>query len=128
MLNRAPPVIFRLTFFIFIFASGFDDYFLSLRPPLLLSDCSNQEVAARKESAVATAAAVGKDKEEEVRLNCRNPWFRQFWSHHFSCRFEDQKESEVPPEHHGRELLPLCTGKERLVKYEQEGLVPFVGE
>jgi len=25
-------------------------------------------------------------------------------------------------------MPPLCTGRERLTKYEQEGLVPFVGE
>ncbi len=49
---------------------GFDKYFLGLRPPLLLSDCS--------------------DARTRGRVNCRNPWFRQFWSHHFKCRFNDQ--------------------------------------
>ena len=49
-------------------------------------------------------------------------------SHHFNCRFEDQRESEMPPDREGREQLGLCTGRERLTKYEQEGLVPFVGK
>ncbi len=26
------------------------------------------------------------------------------------------------------QTLPLCTGREKLTKYGQEGLVPFVGE
>ena len=33
----------------------------------------------------------------------------------------------MPPEHKSKELQ-LCTGRERLTKYEQEGLVPFVGK
>ena len=33
----------------------------------------------------------------------------------------------MPPDHQSREL-DLCTGQERLTKYEQEGLVPFVGK
>ncbi len=52
------------------FFPGFDRYFLGLRPPRLLSDCA--------------------DPGARDRLNCRNPWFRQFWSHHFHCRFQDQ--------------------------------------
>ena len=52
---------------------------------------------------------------------------RRCRSHHFNCRFEDQRESEMPPEHKSKEL-ELCTGRERLTKYEQEGLVPFVGK
>ena len=52
---------------------------------------------------------------------------RRCRSHHFNCRFEDQRESEMPPEHKSKEL-DLCTGRERLTKYEQEGLVPFVGK
>ena len=91
-----------------LFCAGFDDYVRKLRPPLKLSDCPT------------TSRNYG-------RLNCRNPWFRQFWSHHFRCKFADQKHNEVPPELRGQDLA-LCTGKERLSKYEQEGLVPFVGE
>lgn len=58
-------------------------------------------------------------------INCRNPWFREFWSHHFNCRFADQPISEMPSSPIG---LKLCTGNERVTKYEQEGLVPFVGK
>ena len=38
-----------------------------------------------------------------------------------------QRLPEMPPELAGQKLK-LCTGRERLTKYEQEGLVPFVGE
>ena len=87
-----------------LFVPGFDSYFLNLRPPLLLSDCQ--------------------DPRRSRFINCRNPWFRQFWTHHFSCRFMDQKPEELPQ---GKEL-EVCTGREALAKYEQEGLVPFVGK
>lgn len=87
--------------------AGFDEYFLGLRPALDLGDC--------------------RDPYASKGINCRNPWFRQFWSHHFHCQFEDQKESEMPPQLAGQ-TLRKCTGEERLTRYEQEGLVPFVGE
>jgi hypothetical protein len=48
------------------------------------------------------------------RINCRNIWFREFWSQHHKCAFNESK-------------LPRCTGNETINEYEQEGLVPFVG-
>ena len=66
--NNITPLLCSLTFPSPLL--GFDKYFLGLRPPLLLSDCS--------------------DARTRGRVNCRNPWFRQFWSHHFKCRFNDQ--------------------------------------
>src|SRR6056300_1648398 len=57
---------------------------------------------------------------------------RQFWSHHFHCRFADQKPAEIPVDTTlDFSSMKLCTGRESLTaqdKYEQEGLVPFVGE
>jgi hypothetical protein len=52
--------------------------------------------------------------------NCRNPWFRQFWEQHFKCRFNSSAA--------GPSTLPECKGGDKLTYYEQEGLVPFVGE
>lgn len=97
---------------------GFDEYFLGLRPPLLLSDCKEDETSSNRR------------RLRRPSVNCRNPWFRQFWSHHFHCHFRDQSESEMPAKTGGGsgDRLNICTGRERLTKYEQEGLVPFVGE
>lgn len=50
-------------------------------------------------------------------VNCRNIWFREFWSQHHKCTFSANASSDVT----------RCTGEEILVDYEQEGLVPFVG-
>ena len=47
--------------------AGFDEYFTSLRPPLLLSHCQSQQPPQESPTGHST------------RLNCRNPWFRQFW-------------------------------------------------
>jgi metabotropic glutamate receptor 6/7/8 len=57
-------------------------------------------------------------------MNCRNPWFREFWSHHFRCQFPDEKNESLKQ---NQEEMRICTGQEVLMKYEQEGLVPFVG-
>lgn len=48
-------------------------------------------------------------------INCRNVWFREFWSQHNKCSFSN--DTDKP-----------CTGDESIMDYEQEGLVPFVGE
>jgi len=50
-------------------------------------------------------------------VNCRNIWFREFWSQHHKCTFNVNASSD----------MARCTGEENLVDYEQEGLVPFVG-
>lgn len=51
-------------------------------------------------------------------VNCRNIWFREFWSQHHKCSFNANLSAGMTP----------CTGNEKLIDYEQEGLVPFVGE
>lgn len=50
-----------------------------------------------------------------LQINCRNVWFREFWSQHNKCGFDGEAERQ-------------CTGDEAIQDYEQEGLVPFVGE
>ena len=88
--------------------SGFDEYFMSLRPAPTLADCDT-----------------GSSKNRKSRSNCRNPWFREFWSHHFRCTFPDEKNDSAKS---GTDETRICTGQEVLMKYEQEGLVPFVGK
>lgn len=50
----------------------------------------------------------------ELVINCRNGWFREFWSQHNKCSFDNTNRK--------------CTGEEAISDYEQEGLVPFVGK
>ena len=52
-------------------------------------------------------------------VNCRNVWFREFWSQHHKCTFSPSAVDSS---------VKLCTGTEELVDYKQEGLVPFVGK
>lgn len=54
-------------------------------------------------------------EDPNLQINCRNVWFREFWSQHNKCGFENNTEKQ-------------CTGEEAIDDYEQEGLVPFVGE
>ena len=84
---------------------------MSLRPAPTLAECE----------------AAGSGKKRKTRNNCRNPWFREFWSHHFRCHFPDEK-NESAKSGSGSDETRICTGQEILVKYEQEGLVPFVGK
>ncbi|XP_054163872.1 metabotropic glutamate receptor 8-like [Oppia nitens] len=54
--------------------------------------------------------------------NTRNPWFMPFWEQHFNCTFAlHSRHNEFETKR-----LKRCTGDEKLSKYEQEGLVPFV--
>ncbi|XP_064084977.1 metabotropic glutamate receptor 8-like isoform X2 [Macrobrachium nipponense] len=76
---------------------GFDEYFLSLRPKKRGTICGSPN-----------------DIDGGVR-NCRNVWFKEFWTQHFNCTFRDP----LPPGRRG------CTGTETIT-HEQEGLVPFV--
>jgi len=73
----------------------FDTYFRQLVPPLRREDCRSNKI---------------RDKGDR-KINCRNPWFREFWSKHHKCNYVGS----------GR----ICTGDER-VRHQQEGLVPFV--
>nr|XP_045603573.1 metabotropic glutamate receptor 8-like [Procambarus clarkii] len=76
---------------------GFDRYLRALRP--------------RERGKPCSLTGPGDDQER----NCRNVWFKEFWTQHFNCTFRNP----LPP---GRRA---CTGKETIT-HEQEGLVPFV--
>ncbi|XP_018331514.1 metabotropic glutamate receptor 7-like isoform X1 [Agrilus planipennis] len=78
----------------------FDSYYLSLRPKMDNDICNNSSGNIYNE----TTGTV---------INCRNSWFREFWSQHNKCSFEADATNK-------------CTGEEVLTDYEQEGLVPFV--
>jgi len=108
--------------------TGFDAYFKSLRP---------------KTGRVCGGANGTVNLERNGRLyNCRNPWFRQFWEQHFKCRFNvnsssstySSSSSTTTPETvsttgaGGAVNGVKCEGNDKLTYYEQEGLVPFVGE
>ncbi|XP_068983173.1 metabotropic glutamate receptor 2-like isoform X3 [Bombus flavifrons] len=82
----------------------FDDYYLSLRPRV------DNECDGQSESNVPHKKLPGKI------VNCRNIWFREFWSQHHKCSFNANLSAGMTP----------CTGNEKLIDYEQEGLVPFV--
>lgn len=82
---------------------GFDRYYKSLRPRLKPEHCTQTGVNQRHPT------------DPSLWINCRNIWFNEFWSQHHKCSFEPA--AKIP-----------CTGDEKLTNYEQEGLVPFVGE
>ncbi|XP_065350296.1 metabotropic glutamate receptor 3-like isoform X1 [Cloeon dipterum] len=77
---------------------GFDEYYRSLRPRLDREAYTN----------TTKLAKVG-----NKLVNSRNIWFREFWSQHHKCSFNDS-------------FSPKCTGNETINDYEQEGLVPYV--
>ena len=81
-----------------LFLPGFDDHIRSLKPRVRTKQC-DEEV----------------DGVVVPRRNCRNVWFKEFWTRHFNCTFREEME--------GRKI---CSGEETL-HTEQEGLVPFVG-
>ncbi|XP_071633906.1 metabotropic glutamate receptor 8 [Temnothorax longispinosus] len=83
---------------------GFDDYYLSLRPRI------GDECGGQAENNIPHESSKGR------MVNCRNIWFREFWSQHHKCTFSVNASNGVTH----------CTGEENLVDYEQEGLVPFV--
>ncbi|KAG8233701.1 hypothetical protein J437_LFUL013353 [Ladona fulva] len=85
--------------------TGFDTYYKSLRPRMDGDDCEKNH---------------GKNiRTEHGEINCRNVWFREFWSQHHKCAFDINTTAMGPH-------VKQCTGKEKLHEYEQEGLVPFV--
>ena len=49
-----------------------------------------------------------------LQVNCRNPWFREFWAKHHRCGFGGGE--------------PRCSGREDVTRHQQEGLVPFVSK
>ncbi|XP_053982400.1 metabotropic glutamate receptor 8-like [Hylaeus volcanicus] len=82
----------------------FDNYYLNLRPRVG-NECGDQ-----------TESNVLHKQLPRKTVNCRNVWFREFWSQHHKCSFSANLSTE----------MTRCTGTEELVDYEQEGLVPFV--
>ena len=52
------------------------------------------------------------------RVNCRNPWFREFWRKHHRCEFGERLASTGL----------ACNRLENITRYQQEGLVPFVSK
>ncbi|KAK2710743.1 hypothetical protein QYM36_012050 [Artemia franciscana] len=103
--------------------TGFDDYFLSLRPRISDRACTHGNITWKNEL------------KKNRQINCRNPWFVKFWEQHFKCRIPEvpgiknispngTRRGTVSPLR--EKDLPECTGKEKFTNYEQEGLVPFV--
>ncbi|XP_017757027.1 PREDICTED: metabotropic glutamate receptor 7-like, partial [Eufriesea mexicana] len=82
----------------------FDNYYSNLRPRVA-DECEDQ-----------TENNVPHKKLPGKVVNCRNIWFREFWSQHHKCSFNANLTAGMTP----------CTGTEELINYEQEGLVPFV--
>ena len=82
----------------------FDDYYKSLRPKLDAEMCNRSQGRNIKMSG----------EHHGQRVNCRNVWFREFWTQHNKCTFDNSSRK--------------CNGQETISDYEQEGLVPFVGE
>lgn len=61
--------------------------------------------------------------DDEPIVNCRNIWFREFWSQHNKCEFDKTAygvKVDTKTSNH-------CDGSEK-IQFEQEGLVPFVGK
>ncbi|XP_044265969.1 metabotropic glutamate receptor 2 isoform X1 [Tribolium madens] len=46
-----------------------------------------------------------------VENNSRNPWFIEFWEHHFQCRYPNSSKTPYNQKH-----SHLCTGKEKLTR------------
>ncbi|XP_017772969.1 PREDICTED: metabotropic glutamate receptor 7 isoform X2 [Nicrophorus vespilloides] len=87
---------------------GFDRYYSSLRPKM-----DKEKEMCNSSNGRNIPLPSGKT------INCRNVWFKEFWSQHNKCSFEDENngnEDDVKP----------CTGVEMMEDYDQEGLVPFV--
>ncbi|XP_015120349.1 metabotropic glutamate receptor 2 [Diachasma alloeum] len=83
----------------------FDVYYKNLRPRVG-DECGGQ-----------TERNVPHPKLPEKMVNCRNVWFREFWSQHHKCIFGGSA---------AQTGMKGCTGDEVMNEYDQEGLVPFV--
>ncbi|KAH0545837.1 metabotropic glutamate receptor 7-like isoform X1 [Cotesia glomerata] len=90
----------------------FDEYYKNLRPRVG-NECNGQT---EKNVPYPLGSKTGK------MVNCRNVWFREFWSQHHKCHFIEQNSSSSA----AKTGVKRCTGDEELVDYDQEGLVPFV--
>ncbi|CAG0920660.1 unnamed protein product [Notodromas monacha] len=115
---------------------GFTDYFKQLRPHVRGDSCGSlidraerhQRKVHADESSLSgfSSRARGIEGLRQVLrktdpkpvVNCRNPWFKEFWRKHFNCTFKEKLAAERRRRH--------CSGKEKLDDFAQEGLVPFV--
>ncbi|CAH1377671.1 unnamed protein product [Tenebrio molitor] len=79
----------------------FDDYYMALRPRMEEDSCN-----------ASMETNLPHSTKADLITNCRNGWFREFWSQHNKCSFDNTSRK--------------CTGDEAISDYEQEGLVPFV--
>ena len=80
------------------FLTGFDRYLQKQRPKVRKIPCDDPPPG------------------RGLVRNCRNVWFKEFWTHHFNCTFRETHPAN----------RKSCSGLEDL-RPEQEGLVPFVG-
>ncbi|XP_065165928.1 metabotropic glutamate receptor 7 isoform X2 [Atheta coriaria] len=88
----------------------FDEYYMSLIPKMDRDSCNYINSTLHKKK-----NGVGK------RINCRNVWFREFWSQHNKCSFDPASNGDGSDGNQRK-----CIGTETISDYEQEGLVPFV--
>ncbi|XP_022917618.2 metabotropic glutamate receptor 2-like isoform X1 [Onthophagus taurus] len=80
----------------------------------LVSDGNEAEVEGTL-SVQPQANSVGGFEEYFLNLNVennrRNPWFVEFWEHHFQCRYPNSSRTPYNQKH-----TKTCTGKEKLTK------------
>lgn len=86
----------------------FDEYYTSLRPRMNDHNCNS-----------SSGINLLRADNQNLIVNCRNVWFREFWSQHHKCSFNNNNNDNINKQ---------CTGTESIKDYEQEGLVPFVGK
>ncbi|XP_047741499.1 metabotropic glutamate receptor 8, partial [Hyalella azteca] len=79
---------------------GFDEYLQNLKPRFKKKKC--EEVV----------------DGVLIKRNCRNVWFKEYWTKHFNCTFNRNVSNPLDTRND-------CTGDE-VIMTEQEGLVPFV--
>lgn len=95
------------------FISDFDKYYSSLVPrQTTKNDCNENN-----------RSNIHLEYDDKI-VNCRNIWFREFWSQHHKCDFAAQNNKGRKEDLNGGQI---CTGQEG-ISFEQEGLVPFVGK
>lgn len=75
------------------------------------------------EHTVGTNVIQQQQYDDDLIVNCRNIWFREFWSQHNKCEFDKTTTGGKVD----ARTANLCSGKET-IQFEQEGLVPFVGK
>uniref|UniRef100_A0A336MJT1 CSON002162 protein n=1 Tax=Culicoides sonorensis TaxID=179676 RepID=A0A336MJT1_CULSO len=107
----------------------FDRYYKSLRPRLKQKDeyCNNTGTNYFMASPTQQQLQFQQQQqqphsfEDELIVNCRNIWFREFWSQHNKCEFDKTAYGAKV----NTKTSNTCDGSEK-IQFEQEGLVPFV--